>query len=79
MRPKAELLNLLYGDLSELSKLVETESIFDSDKNRQKHVATLNSLKEKIENAQALPNDPVSDRRAAVEHTKEKNARGDRS
>jgi len=66
--------------LSDLTKLVETESVLDSEKNRQKHVATLNSLKKKIENAKAMPNDPtMSDRRAAIQHTKEKNARSDRS
>jgi len=79
-RPKANRLNNLQEMLSDLTKLVETESVLDSEKNRQKHVATLNSLRKKIENAQAMPNDPtMSDRRAAIQHTKEKNARGDRS
>ncbi len=79
-RPKAKRINDLQEMLSDLTKLVETESVLDSEKNRQKHVATLNSLRKKIENAQAMPNDPtMSDRRAAIQHTKEKNARGDRS
>lgn len=79
-RPKAKRLNDLQEMLAELAKLVETESIIDSVKNREKHNVTLNSLKKKIENAQAMPNDPtMSDRRAAIQHTKEKNARGDHS
>ncbi len=79
MRPKAKCINDVQRMLSELFKLVESESSSDSEKNRQKHVVTCNSLKKKLENAQAMPNDYVNDRRAAVQYTKEKNARDDRS
>lgn len=80
MWPKEQRLNYLQAKLSEFSKTVGSESSDDSEKNMQKHVAKLNSLRKQIENAQAMPKDPtMSDRRAAVQHTKKKYARDDRS